>query len=61
MIIKTDKKRSNYYNFYSNKKWADSRSYDLCVDSSELGIDNTVELILKYVELRTGATPKKDI
>ena len=61
VIIKTDKKRANYYNFYSNKKWADSRSYDLCVDSSELGIDNTVELILKYVELKTGAKPKKDI
>lgn len=57
VIIKTDKKRANYYNFYSNKKWADSRSYDLCIDSSRLGIDNSVELILKYVELKTGIRP----
>lgn len=52
LIIKTDKKRANYYNFYTNKKWADARSYDLCIDSSILGIDNTVEFLKKYVETR---------
>ena len=52
LIIKTDKKRANYYNFYSNKKWADSRSYDLCIDSSVLGVEGTVELIKNYIELR---------
>ena len=53
-INKIDRKRANYYNYYSNKKWADSRSYDLSVDSSQLGIDKTVELILSYVKLRYG-------
>ena len=28
IMIKTDKQRSNYYNYYSNKKWSDPRSYD---------------------------------
>lgn len=51
-INKTDRKRANYYNYYSNKKWADSRSYDLSVDSSKLGIDKTVDFILEYVKLR---------
>ena len=52
LIIKTDKKRANSYNFYSNNKWADSRSYDLCIDSSVLGVEGTVELIKNYIELR---------
>lgn len=52
LIVKTDKKRANYYNFYSNKKWADSRSYDLCLDSSTLGIDGSVKLIKEYVDMR---------
>ena len=52
IITKTNKKRSNYYNFYTNKRWADSRSYDLCIDSSELGIDNCVELIMQYIKLK---------
>lgn len=54
VILKTNKKRANYYNFYSNKHWADARGYDLCLDSSVLGIDNSVELILKYLELKLG-------
>lgn len=61
MIIKTNKKRANYYNFYSNKKWGDSRSYDLCIDSGELGIDGTVDLIMSYIELRLKTGDNKGI
>ena len=39
LIQKTDKKRANYYNYYSNKKWGDSRSYHLTLDSGELGFE----------------------
>lgn len=52
IIIKTDKKRSNYYNYYSNKKWADAKSYDLCLSSSELGKDGVVDLILEYIKIK---------
>lgn len=52
MIQKTDKKRASYYNYYSSKKWGDSRSYNLSLDSSELGLDGCVEMILHYMELR---------
>ena len=34
MIVKTDKKRAVYYNYYSNKKWGAAESYDICLDSS---------------------------
>lgn len=54
LIIKTDKKRASYYNYYTNKKWGNTNSYDLCIDSGKLGIDNSVELILHYMKLANG-------
>ena len=52
MILKTDKKRAGYYNYYTNKKWSDSKSYELCLTSSELGIDGTANAIIDYVKLK---------
>ena len=47
-IQKKDKQRASYYNYYTSKKWGDSRSYHLTLDSSALGIDKCVEMILQY-------------
>ena len=52
MLAKTDMKRASYYNFQSEKKWGMASSYNLCIDSSVLGIDNSVELILDYIRRR---------
>lgn len=52
MILKTDKKRAGYYNYYTNKKWSDSASYELCLNSSELGIEGTAKAIEQYVQLK---------
>lgn len=52
VAIKTDKQRASYYNYYTSKKWGDLKSYDLCIDSSILGIDGTVELIKQAVALK---------
>ena len=52
LIQKTDKKRASYYNYYSSKKWGEAKSYDLCIDSGELGIEGAIDLIIKYVELK---------
>lgn len=45
-----DKKRAKYYNYYTDKKWGDARQYDLCVNSSLLGVDATVDLIAEAAE-----------
>lgn len=50
MCIKKDKQRQSYYNYYSSKKWGRADSYDLCINSSILGVDGTVKLIVQYVE-----------
>lgn len=49
-IIKKDKERRNYYNYYSSKKWGMANSYDLSIDSSLLGIDGTVSMICNFVK-----------
>ncbi|MBR1770439.1 MAG: cytidylate kinase-like family protein [Lachnospiraceae bacterium] len=50
LMIKKDKQRQSYYNYYSSKKWGRADSYDLCVNSSVLGVEGTVKLIAQYVE-----------
>ncbi len=52
MIQKTDKKRASYYNYYSNKKWGSCASYHLTLDSSQLGFEGCMEMILKYMEIK---------
>ncbi|CUX50652.1 cytidylate kinase-like family protein [Clostridium sp. C105KSO13] len=52
MITKTDKKRSSYYNYYTNKKWSDAESYELCLNSGELGVEGTAKAIEQYVMLK---------
>lgn len=54
VIVKTDKRRASYYNYYSSKRWGDSRSYDLCVNSSSLGLEGVVDLILSYANIKYG-------
>lgn len=51
IIQKNDKQRASYYNYYTSKRWGDSTSYHLTVDSGKLGIDGCVELIIKYREI----------
>lgn len=51
MIIKTDKRRSSYYNYYTNREWGSASSYDLSIDSGKLGIDKTVQLIENYINI----------
>ena len=51
LIQKTDKSRSSYYNYYTNKKWGDAASYNLCVDSSRLGVEGTVKMLLGTLDI----------
>lgn len=59
VINKTDKKRASYYNYYSSKRWGDSRSYHLTLDSSHLSLEGCCEMILNYMEIRKKFKHKK--
>lgn len=50
MMAKKDKQRQSYYNYYSSKKWGRADSYDLCINSSVLGVEGTSSLIVQFVE-----------
>jgi len=50
-IIKTEKKRKTYYNYYSNREWGKLDNYDLCIDSSKIGFENAADLIKRYYEI----------
>lgn len=47
---KEDKKRAEYYNFYTYKNWGHSTSYDLCLNSSVLGTDKCVEIMADHIK-----------
>ncbi len=51
-IKKTDKRRSTYYQHYTDRRWGDTVNYDLSLSTSKIGIDGTVDLLDRYVELR---------
>ena len=51
-ILKTDKQRKSYYNYYTNKQWGSSFSYDMCLNSSSLTTDACVDIIIKAAEIK---------
>lgn len=48
LIAKMDKGRESYYNFFTFSHWGVASNYDLCVDSSILGIDGTADFIIDF-------------
>jgi len=49
---KMNKLRAEYYNFYTDKLWGHAESYDLCLDSSLLGVEGTAQFIVDFVKRR---------
>lgn len=52
LIEQQDKKRKTYHNHYCEGKWGDSRNYDLSINSSKLGLDETTRIIAEYIDSR---------
>ena len=53
-IEKADKRRAGYYNYFSNKEWGAAGTYHLCINSSVLGVNETVSQIQQFVVKRFG-------
>ena len=51
-IEQCEGKRADYYNYYTGKKWGYAESYDLCIDSSKLGLMETEKLIAQFIRKR---------
>ena len=52
MAESMDENRASFYNFYSNNRWGEASTYHLCMNSSVLGIDGTVDFIASFAEKR---------
>ena len=54
LIKTTDKKRKSYHNKHCELHWGDSRLYEVSINSSKLGIDETVDILETYINKRIG-------
>ena len=52
VIEKTDKNRSTYYRYYTGRDWKDASNYDLCINTSALGYEKSVQMIRNYLKIR---------
>lgn len=49
IIEKTDKRRADYYRYYTGKEWNDATNYDLCLDTDKLTYEKCVQIIKNYI------------
>lgn len=52
VMLRHDKKRKEYHNYYCTGKWGDSRNYDISINSSRLGIEKTTDYLESYIKER---------
>ena len=45
LVRKTDKERKAYYDYYTGRSWGKPHNYDLCINSSNYGIQRTAEVL----------------
>lgn len=56
LILEKDRKRKLYHNSHSKFKWGDSRNYDFSINSSKLGVDESVRILTQYIDARRKRT-----
>lgn len=49
-ITKTDKRRASYYNFYTGNKWGKFDNYDMAINSSTFGVEETANMITAAIK-----------
>ncbi len=58
IMARHDRTRKYYHNYHCPNKWGDSRGYEISVNSSKLGIENTVKLLMDYINIRMSESAK---
>lgn len=52
IMVRHDRSRKAYHNYYCDIKWGDSRGYDITINSSRLGIRKTADVLEAYIRMR---------
>ncbi|MBQ8849326.1 MAG: cytidylate kinase-like family protein [Clostridia bacterium] len=48
-IESIDKSRASYYKYYTGKEWDDVNNYDLCINTTKLGFEKSVDAVIAYM------------
>lgn len=59
LINKTDKRRANYYNYYTGMKWGRAENYHLALRTDCIGIDGAVETLIRFIEAKNAEMEKE--
>lgn len=51
-IIETDKRKAEYYKYYTGRNWENANNYDLCLNSQQLGYDKCIKIVKSYLNVR---------
>lgn len=49
-VLKIDKKRANYYNYHSDKKWGRAENYHLSIRTDLVGIEKSADVVIGYID-----------
>lgn len=50
MVVKTDKHRRSYYEYYTSNDWGVMSNYDLCLSTEKLGIDGSADIVINHIK-----------
>lgn len=53
-VSRTDRYRSDYYEFYTGTRWNDPANFDVCLNSARLGDENCIRMIMRCAQLKWG-------
>ena len=59
-IDEVDKARQRFHETYSTSRWQTFENYDLIINTTDIGIDGAVKMILEYLELRFPGEPEEE-
>ncbi len=51
-IKQVDKQRAEYYKHFTSQTWGDRNNYDLCIDTSKIGVEESIDILESYIRKR---------
>ena len=51
-IRKIDKRRADYYKYFTGRQWYDAALYDLCLNTGHMNDQQCVEVVRAYIKAR---------
>lgn len=51
-ILSIDKERKDYYEHFTSQKWGEKSNYELCIDTSIVGVEKTISILENYIRFR---------